>query len=155
MIVDYSSLVTLTQRTQQTVVQKYEAIARQFDNAREQVVRKLMEENSKAMNLLASNRNIKNEDKTDLITKLQTAFTTALNEVQTLGMTTQNDLRSNSMKSNSEDLTKLMATVKDLQTAQGKALETVMKTITEVPTKLNAQWATVETVVNEIASKAK
>lgn len=59
-----------------------------------------------------------------------------MSEVQTLGTTAQNDLRSNNMKTSTEDVTKVMNVVRDLQTSQGKSIETVMKSLTEIPTKM-------------------
>lgn len=154
-MVDYNSLVTQIQKAQQAVAQKYDAIARQIDLGREQIVKKLMEENAKAMRSLSAGKKLKNDERTAFITQLATAFSAAMSETQTLGMTAQNELRTNSMKTNSEEITKLMATVKDLSTSQGKAIEATMKTVTDVPEKLNAQWAAVEKIVNDIEAKTK
>lgn len=155
LMVDYNQLIAQIQNNQRNIANRIDNIGRQFDGARERVVRKIIEENTRYMNIIRQSRKLKDEDKSTLITQLQTAVSTAISEVQTLGMTAQNNLRSNNIKANTEDDAKVINVVKDLQVSQGKTIETIMKSLTEVPSKMNSQWATVEKVLKDIDLKNK
>lgn len=155
LMVEYNQLIAQVLNNQRNIASKIDNIAREFDSARERVIRRIIEENTKYMNIIRESRRIRIEDKDKLITQLQTAVSTAMNEVQTLGMTTQNEIRSNNMKSNSEDTSKITNLVKELQTSQGNAIESVMKSVADVPAKMNSHWGAVEAVTKEIDSKNK
>lgn len=153
--VDYDEVLTQMQRFQQMVAEKVENLARQFDSAREVVLRKIKEEDTRITRELSQSRRLTADEKIQFIGRLQPAVTSALREVERLGLTTPNDLRSSNMKSNMDDTTKLMTLVTELQEAQGKALEAMIKSVTSVPAQMNGQWATVEKIIEEIDFKIR
>lgn len=149
-LIDYNQLIAQIQNSQRTIASKVDNLARQFDGAREVVSKKIIGESTKYMNIIRQNKTLEMADKTTLLTQIQQAVSTASNELQTISLTAQNQMLTNNMQSNTADSTKVLNLVKELQISQGNLMETIMNSIHEVPSQMNAQWAAVESILKDV-----
>lgn len=152
--VNYMAVTNQMLRQQQNTLQQLERYLLTLQNARDRSLRRINDEYVATDNRITRSNKLKNDEKQNYSTQLQNEVTNAQTDIQKIINDVQNQLRQSFFKLNTDSLHKLNQVFGELSKEQNKQIASIHQVNSDIPPKIQSNWAYVEKLSEEIRKKA-